>query len=54
MFRYHFDLPVVCDEHVDVVPEDRRQREVSLVGNFAERLELVLAHAKGDRLVFAH
>jgi hypothetical protein len=41
----------VGNERFHVVPEDRRQRDVSLLGDVAEGLERVLVDAERDRLV---
>jgi len=44
-------LAVVGDEHVDVVPKDRRQREVPLLGDLSEGVELLFRDPEGDGLV---
>ena len=51
VLRDDADLPVVGDEHVDVVTEHRGQRDVAFLGDLPQGLERVLVHPEGDRLV---
>ena len=47
-----FDAAVVVHQHVDVVPEHRRQRDLPVLGDLPERLEGILVDTERDRLVF--